>query len=150
MSILYIIAFFVIIFVIVFIIVKIRGNMFNKKVQAYSDRHVHKVLVNYGFDFIAIDVNSQELTYINPGKQITFKRNEISDVRIVEKETPGDSESDGPEEYSVNVLITLQDAQTIKINCVQSAPRGSFLYNSGYNVAQEIEDTIVKVKNGII
>lgn len=146
MLILYIVAFLVILFVIAFMITKIRGNTFNKKVQAYSDRHVHKVLVNYVYNFIAIDVNSQELTYISPGKQMTFKRNEISDVRIVEKETPGDSESDGPEEYSVNVLITLQDAHTIKINCVQSAPRGSFLYNNGYNAAQEIADAIVKQK----
>ena len=57
------IAFIAAAIVIALIISKIQGDKFNKKVQAYSDRHVHKVLVNYVCDFIAIDVNSQELTY---------------------------------------------------------------------------------------
>lgn len=146
------IAFIAAVIVIALIISKIQGDKFNKKVQAYSDRHVHKVLVNYVYDFIAIDVNSQELTYISPGKQITFTRSQIADVKIVEKMAPGSSDPGGPDEYKVDVVIILENSEVkeIKINCVQSASRGSFLYNSGYDSARAIEDVMVKVKNGII
>ena len=146
------IAFIAAAIVIALIISKIQGDKFNKKVQAYSDRHVHKVLVNYVYDFIAIDVNSQELTYISPKKQITFTRSQIADVKIVEKMAPGGSDPGGPDEYKVDVVITLENSEVkeIKINCVHSASRGSFLYNKGYNDARAIDDVMVKVKNGII
>lgn len=146
------IAFIAAAIVIALIISKIQGDKFNKKVQAYSDRHVHKVLVNYVYDFIAIDVNSQELTYISPKKQITFTRSQIADVKIVEKMAPGSSDPGGPDEYKVDVVIILENSEVkeIKINCVQSSPRGSFLYNKGYNDARAIDDVIVKVRNGII
>jgi hypothetical protein len=141
-----------IIVIIVIISTKIKASKFNDKVKAYSDRHVHKVLVNHVYDFIAIDVNSQELTYITPKKQIEFTRDQIAEVKIVEKETPGTSDPGGPEEYKVDVLIVLRDhpVKTIKINCVQSSTRGSFLYEHGCNVARAIDDAMVKAKNGII
>jgi hypothetical protein len=85
MIIFYFLAFMVAVVLVCVGIAKIQGSKFNTKVQAYSDRHVHKVLVNYVYNFIAIDVNSQELTYIRPGKQITFTRSQIADVKIVEK-----------------------------------------------------------------
>ena len=152
MIILCFIAFLVAVVIIAVAIAKIQGSKFNTKVQAYSDRHVHKVLVNHVYDFIAIDINSQELTYITPKKQIEFTLDQIAEVKIVEKETPGTSDPGGPEEYKVDVLIVLRDHQvkTIKINCVQSSTRGSFLYEHGCNVARAIEDALVKVKNGII
>ena len=152
MIILYFFAFIVAVVFVCVGIAKIEQSKFNTKVQAYSDRHVHKVLVNYVFNFIAIDVNSQELTYISPKKQITFTRSQIADVKIVEKMTPGSSDPGGPDEYKVDVVITLENSEVkeIKINCVQSASRGSFLYNKGYNDARAIDDVIVKVKNGII
>lgn len=152
MIILCFIAFLVAVVIIAVAIAKIQGSKFNTKVQAYSDKHVHKVLVNYVYNFIAIDINSQELTYITPKKQIEFTLDQIAEVKIVEKETPGTSDPGGPEEYKVDVLIVLRDhpVKTIKINCVHSAPRGSFLYNSGHDSARAIEDALVKVKNGII
>ena len=152
MIILYFFAFIVAVVFVCVGIAKIEQSKFNTKVQAYSDRHVHKVLVNYVFNFIAIDVNSQELTYISPKKQITFTRSQIADVKIVEKMTPGSSDPGGPDEYKVDVVIILENSEVkeIKINCVQSASRGSFLYNSGYDSARAIEDALVKVKNGII
>lgn len=152
MIILCFIAFLVAVVIIAVAIAKIQGSKFNTKVQAYSDRHVHKVLVNHVYDFIAIDINSQELTYITPKKQIEFTLDQIAEVKIVEKETPGTSDPGGPEEYKVDVLIVLRDhpVKTIKINCVQSSTRGSFLYENGCNVARAIEDALVKVKNGII
>lgn len=152
MIILYFLAFMVAVVLVCVGIAKIQGSKFNTKVQAYSDRHVHKVLVNYVYNFIAIDVNSQELTYIRPGKQITFARSQIADVKIVEKMAPGSSDPGGPDEYKVDVVIILENSEVkeIKINCVQSASRGSFLYNKGYNDARAIEDALVKVKNGII
>ena len=152
MIILYFLAFMVAVVFVCVGIAKIKQSKFNKKVQTYSDRHVHKVLVNYVFNFIAIDVNSQELTYISPGKQITFTRSQIADVKIVEKMVPGSSDPGGPDEYKVDVVITLENSgvKAIKINCVHSAPKGSFLYNSGYDSARAIEDALVKVKNGII
>lgn len=152
MIILCFIAFLVAVVIIAVAIAKIQGSKFNTKVQAYSDRHVHKVLVNHVYDFIAIDINSQELTYITPKKQIEFTLDQIAEVKIVEKETPGTSDPGGPEEYKVDVLIVLRDhpVKTIKINCVQSSTRGSFLYEHGCNVARAIEDALVKVKNGII
>lgn len=152
MIILCFIAFLVAVVIIAVAIAKIQGSKFNTKVQAYSDKHVHKVLVNYVYNFIAIDINSQELTYITPKMQIEFTLDQIAEVKIVEKETPGTSDPGGPEEYKVDVLIVLRDhpVKTIKINCVHSAPRGSFLYNSGYDSARAIEDALVKVKNGII
>ena len=141
-----------IIVIIVIIHTKIKASKFTNKVQAYSDRHVHKVLVNHVYNFIAIDINSQELTYITPKKLIEFTRDQIAEVKIVEKETPGTSDPGGPEEYKVDVLIVLREHQvrTIEINCVHSAPRGSLLYDSGCNVARAIDDAITKVKNGII
>lgn len=152
MIILCFIAFLVAVVIIAVAIAKIQGSKFNTKVQAYSDKHVHKVLVNYVYNFIAIDINSQELTYITPKKQIEFTLDQIAEVKIVEKETPGTSDPGGPEEYKVDVLIVLRDhpVKTIKINCVHSAPRGSLLYDSGCNVARAIDDAITKVKNGII
>ena len=152
MIILCFIAFLVAVVIIAVAIAKIQGSKFNAKVQAYSDRHAHKILVNYVHNFIAIDVNSQELTYINPGKQITFTRSQIADVKIVEKMVPGSSDPGGPDEYKVDVVIILENSEVkeIKINCVHSAPKGSFLYNSGYDSARAIEDALVKVKNGII
>lgn len=152
MIILCFIAFIVAVVIVCVGISKIQQSKFITKVQAYSDRHVHKVLVNHVYDFIAIDVNSQELTYITPKKQIEFTRDQIADVKIIEKETPGTSDPGGPEEYKVDVLIVLREHQvrTIEINCVHSAPRGSLLYDSGCNVARAIEDALVKVKNGII
>ncbi len=152
MIILCFIAFLVAVVIIAVAIAKIQGSKFNTKVQAYSDKHVHKVLVNYVYNFIAIDINSQELTYITPKKQIEFTLDQIAEVKIVEKETPGTSDPGGPEEYKVDVLIVLRDhpVKTIKINCVQSSTRGSFLYEHGYNVARAIDDAITKVKNGII
>lgn len=152
MIILYFFAFIVAVVFVCVGIAKIEQSKFNTKVQAYSDRHVHKVLVNYVFNFIAIDVNSQELTYISPKKQITFTRSQIADVKIVEKMTPGSSDPGGPDEYKVDVVIILENSEVkeIKINCVQSASRGSFLYNKGYNDARAIDDVIVKVRNGII
>ena len=152
MIILCFIAFLVAVVIIAVAIAKIQGSKFNTKVQAYSDRHAHKVLVNYVHNFIAIDVNSQELTYISPGKQITFTRSQIADVKIVEKMVPGSSDPGGPDEYKVDVVIILENSEVkeIKINCVQSASQGSFLYNKGYNDARAIEDALVKVKNGII
>ncbi len=152
MIILCFIAFLVAVVIIAVAIAKIQGSKFNTKVQAYSDRHVHKVLVNHVYDFIAIDVNSQELTYITPKKQIEFTLDQIAEVKIVEKETPGTSDPGGPEEYKVDVLIVLRDhpVKTIKINCVQSSTRGSFPYEHGCNVARAIDDAITKVKNGII
>lgn len=152
MIILCFIAFLVAVVIIAVAIAKIEGSKFNTKVQAYSDKHVHKVLVNYVYNFIAIDINSQELTYITPKKQIEFTRDQIAEVKIVEKETPGTSDPGGPEEYKVDVLIVLRDhpVKTIKINCVHSAPRGSLLYDSGCNVARAIDDAMVKAKNGII
>jgi cell division protein FtsI/penicillin-binding protein 2 len=154
MIILCFIAFLVAVVIIAVAIVKIQGSKFNTKVQAYSERHTHKVLVNYVYNFIAIDVNSQELTYISPGKQITFTRSQIADVKIVEKIAPSSSDPypGEPDEYKVNVVITLENSgvKAIKINCVHSAPKGSFLYNSGYDSARAIEDALVKVKNGII
>ena len=152
MIILCFIAFLVAVVIIAVAIAKIQGSKFNTKVQAYSDRHAHKVLVNYVHNFIAIDVNSQELTYISPGKQITFTRSQIADVKIVEKMVPGSSDPGGPDEYKVDVVITLENSgvKAIKINCVHSAPKGSFLYNSGYDSARAIDDVMVKVKNSII
>ena len=152
MIILCFIAFLVAVVIIAVAIAKIQGSKFNTKVQAYSDKHVHKVLVNYVYNFIAIDINSQELTYITPKKQIEFTLDQIAEVKIVEKETPGTSDPGGPEEYKVDVLIVLRDhpVKTIKINCVHSAPRGSLLYDSGCNVARAIDDAMVKAKNGII
>lgn len=152
MIILYFFAFIVAVVFVCVGIAKIEQSKFNTKVQAYSDRHVHKVLVNYVFNFIAIDVNSQELTYISPKKQITFTRSQIADVKIVEKMTPGSSDPGGPDEYKVDVVIILENSEVkeIKINCVHSASRGSFLYNKGYNDARAIDDVIVKVRNGII
>ena len=152
MIILCFIAFLVAVVIIAVAIAKIQGSKFNTKVQAYSDKHVHKVLVNYVYNFIAIDINSQELTYITPKKQIEFTRDQIADVKIIEKETPGTSDPGGPEEYKVDVLIVLRDhpVKTIEINCVHSAPRGSLLYDSGCNVARAIDDAMVKAKNGII
>ena len=152
MIILYFIAFIVAVVIVCVGISKIQQSKFITKVQAYSDRHVHKVLVNHVYNFIAIDINSQELTYITPKKQIEFTRDQIAEVKIVEKETPGTSDPGGPEEYKVDVLIVLRDhpVKTIKINCVQSSTRGSFLYEHGCNVARAIEDALVKVKNGII
>lgn len=152
MIILCFIAFLVAVVIIAVAIAKIQGSKFNTKVQAYSDKHVHKVLVNHVYNFIAIDINSQELTYITPKKQIEFTLDQIAEVKIVEKETPGTSDPGGPEEYKVDVLIVLRDhpVKTIKINCVQSSTRGSFLYEHGCNVARAIEDALVKVKNGII
>lgn len=152
MIILCFIAFLVAVVIIAVAIAKIQGSKFNDKVKAYSDRHVHKVLVNHVYDFIAIDVNSQELTYITPKKQIEFTLDQIAEVKIVEKETPGTSDPGGPEEYKVDVLIVLRDhpVKTIKINCVQSSTRGSFLYEHGCNVARAIDDAMVKAKNGII
>ena len=152
MIILCFIAFLVAVVIIAVAIAKIQGSKFNTKVQAYSDKHVHKVLVNHVYNFIAIDINSQELTYITPKKQIEFTLDQIAEVKIVEKETPGTSDPGGPEEYKVDVLIVLRDhpVKTIKINCVHSAPRGSLLYDSGCNVARAIDDAIVKAKNGII
>ena len=70
MIILCFIAFLVAVVIIAVAIAKIQGSKFNTKVQAYSDKHVHKVLVNHVYNFIAIDINSQELTYITPKKQI--------------------------------------------------------------------------------
>lgn len=152
MIILCFIAFLVAVVIIAVAIAKIQGSKFNTKVQAYSDKHVHKVLVNYVYNFIAIDINSQELTYITPKKQIEFTLDQIAEVKIVEKEAPGTSDPGGPEEYKVDVLIVLRDhpVKTIKINCVHSAPRGSLLYDSGCNVARAIDDAMVKAKNGII
>lgn len=152
MIILCFIAFLVAVVIIAVAIAKIQGSKFNTKVQAYSDKHVHKVLVNLVYNFIAIDINSQELTYITPKKQIEFTLDQIAEVKIVEKETPGTSDPGGPEEYKVDVLIVLRDhpVKTIKINCVQSSTRGSFLYEHGSNVARAIDDAITKVKNGII
>ena len=152
MIILCFIAFLVAVVIIAVAIAKIQGSKFNTKVQAYSDRHVHKVLVNHVYNFIAIDINSQELTYITPKKQIEFTLDQIAEVKIVEKETPGTSDPGGPEEYKVDVLIVLRNhpVKTIEINCVHSAPRGSLLYDSGCNVARAIDDAITKVKNGII
>lgn len=152
MIILCFIAFLVAVVIIAVAIAKIQGSKFNTKVQAYSDKHVHKVLVNYVYNFIAIDINSQELTYITPKKQIEFTLDQIAEVKIVEKETPGTSDPGGPEEYKVDVLIVLRDhpVKTIKINCVQSSTRGSFLYEHGCNVARAIDDAMVKAKNGII
>ena len=152
MIILCFIAFLVAEVIIAVAIAKIQGSKFNTKVQAYSDKHVHKVLVNYVYNFIAIDINSQELTYITPKKQIEFTLDQIAEVKIVEKEAPGTSDPGGPEEYKVDVLIVLRDhpVKTIKINCVHSAPRGSLLYDSGCNVARAIDDAMVKAKNGII
>lgn len=152
MIILCFIAFLVAVVIIAVAIAKIQGSKFNTKVQAYSDKHVHKVLVNHVYNFIAIDINSQELTYITPKKQIEFTLDQIAEVKIVEKETPGTSDPGGPEEYKVDVLIVLRDhpVKTIKINCVQSSTRGSFLYENGCNVARAIDDAITKVKNGII
>lgn len=152
MIILCFIAFLVAVVIIAVAIAKIQGSKFNDKVKAYSDRHVHKVLVNHVYDFIAIDVNSQELTYITPQKQIEFTRDQIEDVKIIEKETPGTSDPGGPEEYKVDVLVVLREHQvrTIEINCVQSSPRGSFLYDHGCNIARAIDDAMVKAKNGII
>lgn len=152
MIILCFIAFLVAVVIIAVAIAKIQGSKFNTKVQAYSDKHVHKVLVNYVYNFIAIDINSQELTYITPKKQIEFTLDQIAEVKIVEKETPGTSDPGGPEEYKVDVLIVLRDhpVKTIEINCVHSAPRGSLLYDSGCNVARAIDDAMVKAKNGII
>lgn len=152
MIILCFIAFIVAVVIVCVGISKIQQSKFNTKVQAYSDKHVHKVLVNYAYNFIAIDVNSQELTYITPKKQIEFTLDQIAEVKIVEKETPGTSDPGGPEEYKVDVLIVLREHQvrTIEINCVHSAPRGSLLYDSGCNVARAIDDAITKVKNGII
>jgi len=152
MIILCFIAFIVAVVIVCVGISKIQQSKFITKVQAYSDRHVHKVLVNHVYNFIAIDINSQELTYITPKKQIEFTRDQIAEVKIVEKETPGTSDPGGPEEYKVDVLIVLRDhpVKTIKINCVQSSTRGSLLYDSGCNVARAIEDALVKVKNGII
>lgn len=152
MIILCFIAFLVAVVIIAVAIAKIQGSKFNTKVQAYSDKHVHKVLVNHVYNFIAIDINSQELTYITPKKQIEFTLDQIAEVKIVEKETPGTSDPGGPEEYKVDVLIVLRDhpVKTIKINCVHSAPRGSLLYDSGCNVARAIDDAMVKAKNGII
>lgn len=152
MIILCFIAFLVAVVIIAVAIAKIQGSKFNTKVQAYSDKHVHKVLVNYAYNFIAIDINSQELTYITPKKQIEFTLDQIAEVKIVEKETPGTSDPGGPEEYKVDVLIVLRDhpVKTIKINCVQSSTRGSFLYEHGCNVARAIDDAMVKAKNGII
>lgn len=152
MIILCFIAFLVAVVIIAVAIAKIQGSKFNTKVQAYSDKHVHKVLVNHVYNFIAIDINSQELTYITPKKQIEFTLDQIAEVKIVEKETPGTSDPGGPEEYKVDVLIVLRDhpVKTIKINCVQSSTRGSFLYEHGCNVARAIDDAMVKAKNGII
>lgn len=152
MIILCFIAFLVAVVIIAVAIAKIQGSKFNTKVQAYSDKHVHKVLVNHVYNFIAIDINSQELTYITPQKQIEFTLDQIAEVKIVEKETPGTSDPGGPEEYKVDVLIVLRDhpVKTIKINCVQSSTRGSFLYEHGCNVARAIDDAMVKAKNGII
>lgn len=152
MIILCFIAFLVAVVIIAVAIAKIQGSKFNTKVQTYSDKHVHKVLVNYVYNFIAIDINSQELTYITPKKQIEFTLDQIAEVKIVEKEAPGTSDPGGPEEYKVDVLIVLRDhpVKTIKINCVHSAPRGSLLYDSGCNVARAIDDAMVKAKNGII
>jgi hypothetical protein len=152
MIILCFIAFIVAVVIVCVGISKIQQSKFITKVQAYSDRHVHKVLVNLVYNFIAIDINSQELTYITPKKQIEFTRDQIAEVKIVEKETPGTSDPGGPEEYKVDVLIVLRDhpVKTIKINCVQSSTRGSFLYEHGCNVARAIDDAITKVKNGII
>lgn len=152
MIILCFIAFLVAVVIIAVAIAKIQGSKFNTKVQAYSDKHVHKVLVNHVYNFIAIDINSQELTYITPKKQIEFTLDQIAEVKIVEKEAPGTSDPGGPEEYKVDVLIVLRDhpVKTIKINCVHSAPRGSLLYDSGCNVARAIDDAMVKAKNGII
>ena len=152
MIILCFIAFLVAVVIIAVAIAKIQGSKFNTKVQAYSDKHVHKVLVNYVYNFIAIDINSQELTYITPKKQIEFTLDQIAEVKIVEKEAPGTSDPGGPEEYKVDVLIVLRDhpVKTIKINCVQSSTRGSFLYEHGCNVARAIDDAMVKAKNGII
>jgi hypothetical protein len=152
MIILCFIAFIVAVVIVCVGISKIQQSKFITKVQAYSDRHVHKVLVNLVYNFIAIDINSQELTYITPKKQIEFTRDQIAEVKIVEKETPGTSDPGGSEEYKVDVLIVLRDhpVKTIKINCVQSSTRGSFLYEHGCNVARAIDDAITKVKNGII
>ena len=152
MIILCFIAFLVAVVIIAVAIAKIQGSKFNTKVQAYSDKHVHKVLVNHVYNFIAIDINSQELTYITPKKQIEFTLDQIAEVKIVEKETPGTSDPGGPEEYKVDVLIVLRDhpVKTIKINCVQSSTRGSFLYEHGCNVARAIDDAMVKAKDGII
>lgn len=46
MIILCFIAFLVAVVIIAVAIAKIQGSKFNTKVQAYSDKHVHKVLVN--------------------------------------------------------------------------------------------------------
>ena len=152
MIILCFIAFLVAVVIIAVAIAKIQGSKFNTKVQAYSDKHVHKVLVTHVYNFIAIDINSQELTYITPKKQIEFTLDQIAEVKIVETVAPGTSDPGGPEEYKVDVLIVLRDhpVKTIKINCVQSSTRGSFLYEHGCNVARAIDDAMVKAKNGII
>lgn len=145
----YIGALCIIITIIVIISWKFKASRFNKMVMAYSDRHVHKVLVNYAYNFIAVDINSLELTLIRPGKQITFTPDQIDKVNIVEKE---DGDNDGPDTYTVYVLITLKDhpLKKIKINCFHLATRDSWIYNHGWNIAKSIDDAIENIKKGIV
>lgn len=140
--ILYFIGFIVLITAVTMIFSLFKLSGYNKKVRAYTETHDHRVIANMPGYFLGIDSGTQELTYISNKIQLTFRPEQISDVRIIEEERPcGPDES---EEYTIKVVIILRNHHTgsIDIQCAYSAQSGSITYIHGQAHAKAIEQAV--------
>ena len=143
---LYFASFIALVVVIAIIVAAGKSAGFNKKVRDYSNSHKHTVIVKYHNNFIAIDDETQEFTYISPQKLVTFTQSQLAGAEVIETERTTTSDPGAPEEYSVDVQIHLENHQTriIEIQCVYSARRDTLNYNQGHAYAQVIKNAIVK------
>jgi hypothetical protein len=147
--ILYFIGFIVLITAIAVTASMLRLSSYNKKVRAYTDCHDHRVIANLHNNFLAIDNNTQELTYISNKIQFTFRPEQIADVKITEQEMPC-----GPDEaqtYTIRVVIILRNHQTrsIEIQCSYSAQPDNIIYIQGQAFAKAIEQAVTDLAKDI-
>lgn len=146
--ILYFVAFIAIIAAISISVSLLKLSGFKKKVRAYTDAHDHRVIANMPGYFLGMDNNTQELAYISNTKQISFRPEHISDVRIIEKEVPFGDDSVA---YKITVMIILQNHpnESVDIECAASAKCGSIVYIHGHAHAKAIEQAVRKIAKGL-
>ena len=147
--ILYFLAFIALVAAIAISVSLFKLSGFQKKVRAYTDCHDHRVIANLHNNFLAIDNNTQELTYISNKIQFTFRPEQIADVKITEQEMPC-----GPDEaqtYTIRVVIILRNHQTrsIEIQCAYSAQPDNIIYIQGQAFAKAIEQAVTDLAKDI-
>lgn len=146
--ILYFVVFIILVIIICCAVSLLRLSYFNKKVRAYTGSHDHRIIVNQPTEtqFIGIDNNNQELTYISAKQQVSFSPGQIADVKITEKEQ-FDDEGDSVG-FNIILIITLQNHQTgsIKIKGRYAAQRDSKFYNMDMAFATSIEKAINDIR----